>query len=143
MTARPASIIPTFRYRDADAAVDWLCAAFGFAPHNVFRDDDGHVVHAQLKLTGAAGNGMVMVSPVRETHGFDRRQGPAAAKATSSAYIVVGDADAHHARATAAGADIVLPLADEHGGRLYSCLDLEGHLWNFGTYDPWGPIPAS
>ena len=25
----------------------------------------------------------------------------------------------------------------DYGGRGYSCLDPEGHLWNFGTYDPW------
>jgi uncharacterized glyoxalase superfamily protein PhnB len=26
---------------------------------------------------------------------------------------------------------------EDYGGRGYSCRDLEGHLWNFGTYDPW------
>ena len=25
----------------------------------------------------------------------------------------------------------------EYGGTGYSCRDLEGHLWWFGTYDPW------
>ena len=24
-----------------------------------------------------------------------------------------------------------------YGGRGYTCLDLEGHLWSFGSYDPW------
>ena len=52
--------------------------------------------------------------------------------------LIVADADAHHARAVAAGARVVYPLKDEdYGGRGYSCLDPEGHLWNFGTYDPW------
>ncbi len=55
-----------------------------------------------------------------------------------SIYIIVDDADAHHARAKAAGAEIVMEVADQdYGGRLYSCRDPEGHLWNFGTYDPW------
>ena len=37
-----------------------------------------------------------------------------------------------------AGARIVIDIKDEdHGGRGYSCRDPEGHLWNFGTYDPW------
>ncbi len=27
--------------------------------------------------------------------------------------------------------------AQPYGGRLYSCRDPEGHLWNFGSYDPW------
>ena len=57
---------------------------------------------------------------------------------TQSAYIIVKDADAHHARAVAAGAEVVYPLKDEdYGGRGYSCHDPEGHLWSFGTYDPW------
>jgi uncharacterized glyoxalase superfamily protein PhnB len=57
---------------------------------------------------------------------------------TQSAYIIVEDADAHYARAVAAGAEIVMEIKDEdYGGRGYSCRDLEGHLWNFGTYDPW------
>ncbi len=37
-----------------------------------------------------------------------------------------------------AGAEVVVDIADQdHGGRMYSCRDPEGHLWNFGTYDPW------
>jgi len=57
---------------------------------------------------------------------------------TQSAYVVVSDADAVYARAKGAGAEIVLVIKDEdYGGRGFSCRDLEGHLWNFGTYDPW------
>ena len=25
----------------------------------------------------------------------------------------------------------------DYGGRGYSCFDLEGHVWSFGSYDPW------
>jgi uncharacterized glyoxalase superfamily protein PhnB len=57
---------------------------------------------------------------------------------TQSAYIVVPDADAHQARAAAAGAVVVRPVKDEdYGGRGYTCRDPEGQIWNFGTYDPW------
>ena len=36
---------------------------------------------------------------------------------------------------------------DDFGGRSYACRDPEGHIWNFGTYDPWqgkrpGDLPA-
>ena len=49
----------------------------------------------------------------------------------------VSDADASYIRAKAAGAKIVRAIQDEdYGGRAFSCLDTEGHLWNFGTYDP-------
>ena len=53
-------------------------------------------------------------------------------------YIIVNDADAHYAKAKAAGAEILFDIADQdHGGRAYTCRDPEGHVWNFGTYDPW------
>jgi len=58
---------------------------------------------------------------------------------TQSAYVIVTDADALYARAKAAGARIVLDIKDEdYGGRGFACRDLEGHVWSFGTYDPWG-----
>lgn len=134
-TRTTASVIPTLRYRDAAAAIDWLCRAFGFARHLVVPGADGTVVHAQLTF----GSGMIMLGNARDD-AFDQLQRPPAAGApvTQSPYVVVADADAHHARAVAAGARVVYPLTDEdYGGRGYSCLDPEGHLWSFGTYDPW------
>jgi uncharacterized glyoxalase superfamily protein PhnB len=57
---------------------------------------------------------------------------------TQSPYLVVADPDALYARAKAAGARIIVEIKDEdYGGRGFSCYDLEGHLWNFGSYDPW------
>ena len=54
-----------------------------------------------------------------------------------SVYVVVDDADAHFARAKAAGAQIVRePVTQDYGGRDYTCKDPEGHVWTFGTYDP-------
>ena len=42
--------------------------------------------------------------------------------------------------AKAAGAEIVIDIADQdYGGRGYACRDPEGHLWWFGSYDPWAP----
>jgi uncharacterized glyoxalase superfamily protein PhnB len=54
--ATTASIIPTFRYRDAPAAIEFLCRAFGFERHLVVPGEDGTIVHAQLRF----GNGMIM-----------------------------------------------------------------------------------
>ena len=33
-----ATIIPSLRYRDAPAAIEWLCRAFGFEKHAVYAD---------------------------------------------------------------------------------------------------------
>ena len=46
--------------------------------------------------------------------------------------------DAHYRQALVAGAVVVIDIKDEdYGGRGYSCRDPEGHIWNFGSYDPW------
>ena len=59
---------------------------------------------------------------------------------TAGIYMVVEDVDAHYKKAKTAGAEIVLDIADQdYGGRSrgYTCIDLEGHLWSFGSYNPW------
>ena len=131
-----ATVIPTMRYNDAAAAIEWLCNAFGFDKHLVGPGEDGTVVHAQLVF----GNGMVMLGSAGESE-FDNFQKPPSAlrgSVSQSPYIVVEDADRHYARAVAAGAEIVMDIKNEdYGGRGYSCRDPEGHIWNFGSYDPW------
>jgi uncharacterized glyoxalase superfamily protein PhnB len=132
----PTRIIPTLRYQDAPAAIDWLCRAFGFERHFVVPGDDGTIAHAQLTF----GNGMIMVGSVRNDE-FGRLQKTPAqlgGVGTQSPYVIVPDVDAHHARAVAAGAKVTMaPMDQDYGGRFYSCRDPEGHLWNFGSYDPW------
>jgi uncharacterized glyoxalase superfamily protein PhnB len=128
------NIFPSISYVDADTAINWLGRAFGFSEHAVYRDEAGTVVHAQLQL----GAGMIMLSQVRED---DWRGGsePDPDTAAHGVYVVVDDVDDHHDRAVAAGADIVRELTDQdYGGRDYSARDLEGNLWSFGTYDPYG-----
>ncbi len=132
-----ATVIPTLRYRNPAAAVGWLCDAFGFEPHLVVPGEaEGTVAHAQLTF----GNGMVMLGPVADTE-FGRNMAQPdelGGRGTQSPYLVVEDIDTHYEHARAAGAEIVLELAEQdYGGKLYSCRDPEGHLWNFGSYDPW------
>ena len=52
-----ANIIPGMRYRDAPAAIEWLCDFLGFERHLVVPNEDGTIAHAQLVL----GNGMIML----------------------------------------------------------------------------------
>jgi len=131
-----ATVIPCLRYRNAAAAIEWLCQVFGFEQHLVVPGVDGSVAHAQLSF----GNGMIMLGSVRDDE-FGRRlkqSDQIGGAETQSAYMIVADADMVYARAKAAGAEIVRDIVDEeHGGRSFSCRDLEGRLWTFGTYDPW------
>ncbi|CAA9892842.1 conserved hypothetical protein [Candidatus Methylobacter favarea] len=133
-----AIIIPCLRYRNAPAAISWLCSAFGFEKQAVYQNDDGTIAHAQLTLD----HGMIMLGsvPEKETEwgGLIKQPDEIGGKETQSPYVIVADADVIYNQAKAAGAKIVVGIKDEdYGGRGFSCYDLEGHLWSFGTYDPW------
>jgi uncharacterized glyoxalase superfamily protein PhnB len=133
MTAK-ISIIPALQYDDAKAAIEFLCKVFGFEKNAVYEGAGGSIEHAQLTL----GNGMVMLGSAKDTeYGKLLRRPRDAGAVTMSVYVVVDDADAHFARAKAAGAEIVRePVTQDYGGRDYTCKDPEGHVWTFGTYDP-------
>jgi uncharacterized glyoxalase superfamily protein PhnB len=46
--------------------------------------------------------------------------------------VIVDDIDAHHERATAAGARVIEELNDQpYGYRRYGCNDPQGHEWYF------------
>lgn len=135
-THRTPTITPSLRYRDAPAMIDWLCRAFGFARHAVYPNDSGGIAHAQLTF----GNGMIMLSSVGDDAWGQRIAQPdeIGGRETQCCCLYVADCDAHYARAVAAGAGIVDPLEEkEYGGKGYSARDPEGHLWWFGSYDPW------
>ena len=131
-----ATVIPSLRYRNAPAAIDWLCQVFGFEKQLVVANPDGTIAHAQLSF----GNGMIMLGSVADTE-FGRlmkQPDEIGGAETQSSYVIVSDADLVYARAKAANAEIVREIKDEeYGGRLFTCRDLEGHLWSIGTYDPW------
>ena len=124
------------RYRDVAAASDWLCAAFGFQKHLAATSETGVVHYAQL----SCGDAMLMLAQVRDTalDTYMKQPDEIGGAETQGCYFRVGDVEAHYARSKAAGADIVLDIQDDaFGGRSYACRDPEGHIWSFGTYDPW------
>ena len=123
------NIFPALHDRDPDAALEWLKRAFGFEEKAVYRGDDGRIQHAELRL----GDGLIMFGGIPS-------DGPRAdgAQPPVTVYAVVTDPDAHHERASAAGAEIVRELTDQpYGSRQYGARDLEGNAWSFGTYDPY------
>jgi uncharacterized glyoxalase superfamily protein PhnB len=128
-------IIPALRYGNAQKAVDWLCKAFGFKEKMVVRSGDDRIAHAELTM----GNAMIMLGDAESEYGgLVRPPKPPERINTQGIYVIVANVDDHYARAKAAGAEIVLDLkTQDYGGRDYTCRDLEGHIWTFGTYDPW------
>ncbi len=131
-----STTIPCLRYRDAHAAIEWLCRVLGFERHLVVPDETGGIAHAQLVL----GSGMIMLGSTRDNeYGLlMKRPDEVGGAQMQSSYLVVADPDAVHARAVAVGAKIAMAIKDEdYGGRGFSCCDPEGHLWSIGSYDPW------
>ena len=119
------TVFPCLYYADAAKAITWLTEAFGLTEHVVYRGDDGTIAHAELSWRG---------EPAIMMGSSDELNTPAG---NGAIYLVVEDPDAHHARAVAAGAEIVRPLTDQdYGSRGYSARDLEGNVWDFGTYQP-------
>ncbi len=130
------SMFPFMAYEDAPAALDWLCRAFGFEKHLVVAGPDGTIAHAQLRL----GNGTIMAGSAkgrREMFGMGLPR-DCGGMVTGGVYVVVADVDRHHGRAKAAGAEIIRDPADtDYGSREYMARDPEGHVWSFGTYQPF------
>lgn len=127
---------PGLRYRDVGAAIVWLSTAFGFERRSVVADGAGHVSYAELSF----GNTIIMLGAVRgfEIDRYMAQPDDIGGAETQCCYYVVDDIDAHYVRARNAGCEIVIDLkTGAKGERTYTCRDPEGHLWSFGTYDPW------
>src|SRR5262245_50239025 len=136
ITKPQGTVVSTLRYYNVAVAIDWLCKAFGFEKHLVVHSDDGSVRYAELIF----GNSMIMLGPVEGSGLGEVMAQPADTGGTETqiCYLFVTDAAAHCDRAKAAGAEILLGIDDARSnGRGYTCRDLEGHVWNFGTFDPW------
>jgi len=134
------ALIPCLRYENAPAAIDFLCKAFGFERQAVHADaqDPSIVHHAELLLHGQ----MVMLGSDRPGEVKDLYRWKTAREAggvTMCVCAVIDDPDAHCAQARAAGAEILTEPHDNDGypGRSYDARDLEGNVWNFGSYDPF------
>ena len=131
-----STVIPALRYRDAHAAIAWLCDVIGFHRHVVYPGPNDTISHAALTL----GGGMVMLGSQKDDaygKGF-KSPSEVGEVETRGSYVVVKDAEAVWHRAQAAGAQVVRPLqSTDYGSHEFTIKDPEGHSWSVGTYDPW------
>ena len=132
-SATRSTVILGQAYRNAPAAIEWLCNVLGFAKHAVYPGPDGTIMHAELTL----GSGMVMLGSVR-ANPLVKQPDEIGGAETRSAYLIVANADEVYVRAKSAAAEILQEIKDEsYGGRGFTCRDPEGHIWSVGTYEPW------
>jgi PhnB protein len=122
-------IIPYLAYRDAPAAIEFLCKAFGFEERYRLPMPDGRLGHAEL----ACGDCVVMLASAYPELGFHSPRDLSGLHAQVLCYV--DDVDAHHARAVAAGATIEAEPSDQfYGDRTYRAVDREGQRWSFHTH---------
>jgi uncharacterized glyoxalase superfamily protein PhnB len=114
-------------YQNPNAALDWLENAFGFSRQMVIKDQDGTVVHAELKV----GDSHVMVGG--EWAEWVKSPKSVGGANTQNVHVQVEtDVNAHCEQARAAGATIAQEPEDQfYGDRTYRAMDLEGHMWTF------------
>ena len=125
------TIFPGLFCDDAPAALEWLARAFGFVQRMAVPGPDGTIMHSELTL----GSGVIMLGSARRDRGWVSPRSLPAVNQVISVYV--DDPDAHHARAKAAGAEILQdPKDEDYGARGYMARDLEGHYWYFGNYCP-------
>ncbi|MCV7183430.1 VOC family protein [Mycolicibacterium murale] len=120
--------VPIVPYVNPRAAISWLEKAFDATPTLVVPPEpDQPLAHAEV----AVGTGVVMIDDAERTDSPFALPGPVVL------YVVVDDPDALHARAEAAGAEIIMPLTDQdYGSREFAARDPHGNVWSFGTYRP-------
>ena len=114
-------VTPYLFYEDAGAALDWLARAFGFEERVRMPGPDGTVMHGEMAVAdgrvmlGRPGGDYVDPGPEGGVHQLQ--------------YVYVDDVDAHHRRASEAGATIVRAPEDQfYGDRTYTAADLAGHV---------------
>ncbi len=130
-----STLFATLRYQDARKAMTWLADAFGLQLGNSSPESGDTVDHAEMFY----GNGGIMFGSMQDNE-YPLATASGSASQAVGIYMIVEDIDAHHARAKAAGAELVMDLRDtEYGSREYTARDFEGHLWSFGTYQPEWP----
>jgi uncharacterized glyoxalase superfamily protein PhnB len=129
-TGPETAVWPTLLYRDAPAAIRFLTEALGFEQLSLYPGaDDGVIEHAEF---GWPGGGGVMLSSAVDGNVF-----AISADGVTTVYLVSDTPDELFARATAAGARVVRPPAEnEIGSRGFTVADPEDNLWSVGTYRP-------
>jgi PhnB protein len=119
-------IIPYLFYRDVPAALEWLGRAFGFTEEMRTGTPSGGM-HAQMTLNGQR----IMMG--QGAHDWRMLSPHENGMATMGVFVYIDAVDKHHARAAAAGAEIVQPPHDQSYGRTYTARDLDGHPWFLTT----------
>jgi PhnB protein len=120
-----AAVTPYLIVRDSNAAIDFYKQVFG-ATETMRHEDGGRVVHAKLRIGGAA----IEIGEHSERNDLDLDRLPPV-----GIHLYVEDVDAVLAKATSAGVRVLYPIADQpYGDREVSIADPFGIVWFVATH---------
>jgi len=123
-------VTPHLTVRDAAAMIEFYKQAFGAVEARRAAGPDGKsIVHAEVRI----GDSVVFLNDeFPEMGAFS----PLASKGTAvTLHLYVNDADEQFQRALSAGAEVVMPLADQFWGDRYGIVkDPSGHHWSIGSH---------
>jgi uncharacterized glyoxalase superfamily protein PhnB len=132
--AQQPSFVPGVYYRRPLAAIEWLEKAFGFERTMLIMGSGEMSEEKYLHAEMSFGNSRLIVGGEwNESIASPLATG---GRCTQDVHVYLsGAADAHCARARAAGAKIIEEPADQfYGARTYRAVDPEGHLWTFSQH---------
>lgn len=123
------AVTPHLVVAGAAQAIDWYKKAFGAAEEMRMPDPTGRIMHACIRIGGAA---IFLVDEMKEWGSV----GPRSLKGSPvTIHLMVEDVDAVFDRAVKAGATVTMPVADQFWGDRYGCLeDPYGHKWSVSTH---------
>jgi PhnB protein len=129
-TPQPSSsFVPSLCYRDAAAAIEFYKRAFGATEVMRLVEPGGKVGHAELQV----GNAVFMLSD--EYPDYDTFSAETLGGSPMKLHLYVPDVDEFAARAVAAGATLLRPVADQfYGDRAGTLQDPFGYRWGIATH---------
>ena len=123
-------VTPHLTVRNAAAMIEFYKKAFGAVEgHRAPGPDGKSIMHADIKI----GDSKIFLNDeFPEMGAFS----PADGKTTPvTLHLMVEDADKHFEQALAAGAEVVMPLADQFWGDRYGIVrDPSGHQWSIAHH---------
>ena len=123
-------VTPHLVVRNAAAMIDFYKKAFGAVEKRRAAGPDGKsILHAELQI----GDSIVFLNDEFPEMGA---VSPLQAKSTPvTLHLYVQDADKQFQQALAAGAEVVMPIADQFWGDRYGIVkDPSGHQWSIGMH---------
>jgi PhnB protein len=118
------TVSPYLLYEDAAAAVEHLTQVFGFEQRSTQTGGAGRTHYEMVIGT----DGLIMLGQASESFKSARTLG---VDPPCMVHVYVGDVEALHARAEAAGADVTDLETASTGDRRFMATDPEGQVWVF------------